>query len=83
MCLCKLISVLYNHVLDSTMIYCDNQSCVENLVFHDMLKHIEIKYYILRDKFERGEVVLMYISTNEQIKYVFVKPLCKMKIFCT
>jgi hypothetical protein len=43
------------------VIYCDNQSCVklsENLIFHDKLKHIEIKYYFLRDKVQRGEVVL-------------------------
>jgi hypothetical protein len=61
MWLCKLIYVLFDHVLDSTMIYCDNQSCVKlskNLVFHDRLKHIEIKHYFLRDKVQRGEVVL-------------------------
>jgi hypothetical protein len=43
------------------MIYCDYQSCVkllENAVFHDRSKHIEIKYYFLRDKVYRGEVVL-------------------------
>jgi hypothetical protein len=57
----KLVSRLFNQVLDSTVIYCDNQSCVklsENPVFHERSKHIEIKYYFLRDKFQRGEVVL-------------------------
>jgi hypothetical protein len=64
----KLVSRLFDQVLDSTMIYCDNQSYVklsENLVFHDRSKHIEIKYYFLHDKVWRGEVVLQYISTNE------------------
>jgi hypothetical protein len=59
--LCKPISELFDHVLDSTMIYCDNQSCVklsENPVFHDRSKHIEIKYYFLCDKVQRGEVKL-------------------------
>jgi hypothetical protein len=37
----------------------------ENLVFHDRSKHIEIKYYFLRDKVQKGEVVLQYISTDE------------------
>jgi hypothetical protein len=44
----KLVSGLFDQVLDSTVIYCDNQSCVklsENPVFHDRSKHIEIKYY--------------------------------------
>jgi hypothetical protein len=53
MCLCKMVSRLFVQVLYSTVIYCDNQSCVklsENLVFHDRSKHIKIKYYFLRDK---------------------------------
>jgi hypothetical protein len=78
----KLVSGLFDQVLDSTMIYCDNQSCVklsENPVFHDRSKHIEIKYYFLRDKVQRGEVVLQYISTDEQITDILVKPLSKMK----
>jgi hypothetical protein len=61
MWLLKPVSRLFDHVLDSTVIYCDNQSCVKlskNLVFHDRLNHIEIKYYFLRDKVQRGEVVL-------------------------
>jgi hypothetical protein len=59
--LCKLVSRLFDRVLDSTVIYCDNQ-CYVNLsekpVFHDRSKHIEIKYYFLCDKVQRGEVVL-------------------------
>jgi hypothetical protein len=49
----KLVSGLFDQVLDSTMINCDNQSCVKlsyNPMFHDSLKHIEIKYYYLCDK---------------------------------
>ena len=49
----RLISGLFDQVLDSTVIYCDNQSCVklsENPVFHDRSKHIEIKYYFMFDK---------------------------------
>jgi hypothetical protein len=51
----------------------------ENLVFHDRSKHIEIKYYFLRDKVQRGEVVLQYISTDEKTADIFVKPLSKIK----
>ena len=46
----KLLSDLFDIQLDATCIYCDNQSCVklsENLVFHDKLKHIEIKYHYI------------------------------------
>jgi hypothetical protein len=78
----KLVSGLSDQVLNSTMVYCDDQSYVnllENLMFHDRSKHIEVKHYILRDKVQRGEVVLQYISTNEQIADILVKPLSKMK----
>jgi hypothetical protein len=52
MWLCKLVSGLSDQVLNLTVIYCDDQSYVnilENLMFHDMSKHIEIKNYILCD----------------------------------
>jgi hypothetical protein len=78
----KLVSGLSDQVLNSTMIYCDDQSCVklsENPMFHDRSKHIEIKYYFLHDRVQRGEVVLQYISTDEQITDILVKPLSKMK----
>jgi hypothetical protein len=57
----KLVYGLSDQVLDSTVIYCDDQICVnllENLVFHDTSKHIKIKHYFLYDKVQRGEVVL-------------------------
>jgi hypothetical protein len=57
----KLVSGLSNQVLNLTVIYCDDHSYVkilDNSVFHDKLKHIEIKHYILHDKVQRGEVVI-------------------------
>ena len=44
----KLLADLFDLQLDATCIYCNNQSYVkllENPVFHDKLKHIEIKYH--------------------------------------
>jgi hypothetical protein len=49
----KLISDLFDQTPELTTIYCDNQSCIrlsEHPVFHERLKHIEIKYYFIRDK---------------------------------
>jgi hypothetical protein len=43
----KLISGLFDQVPDSTIIQCDNHSCIrlsEHPVFHERSKHIEIKY---------------------------------------
>jgi hypothetical protein len=41
----KLLTGLFNLEMEATTILCNNQSCIkmiENLVFHDSLKHIEI-----------------------------------------
>jgi hypothetical protein len=46
----KILVDLFGHVLDSTVIHCDNQSCVklsENPMFHNKSKHIEIKYHYI------------------------------------
>ena len=44
-------------------------------MFHDKLKHIEIKYHYIRDMVQRGEVKLQYVVTDEQIADVLTKPL--------
>jgi hypothetical protein len=58
-CLCKLLSDLFDHEMDPTTIHCDNQSCVklyENHVFHDRSKHVEIKYHYIKDIVQRKTV---------------------------
>ena len=76
---------LFDHEMDPTIIHCDNQSCVklsENLVFHDKLKHIEIKYHYIKDMVQRKTVHVQYLSTHEQIVDIFTKPLAKIKFEC-
>ena len=77
----KLLSDLFDLQLDATCIYCDNQSFVkllENPVFHDKSKHIEIKYHYIRDMVQRGAVKLQYIATDEYIANVLMKPLARV-----
>ena len=48
----KLLADLFGEKLDPTVIHCDIQSCInllENPVFHDRSKHIEMKYHFIRD----------------------------------
>ena len=48
----KLLFDLFNIQLYATCIYCDNQSCVkllENPMFHDKSKNIEINYLYIHD----------------------------------
>jgi hypothetical protein len=51
----------------------------ENPVFHDRLKHIEIKYHYIRDMVQRKVVHVQYLPTHDRIVDIFTKPLAKMK----
>jgi hypothetical protein len=78
----KLLMGLFDQVLDTTVIHCDNQSCIklfENLVFYDRPKHIEIRYHFIRDCVQKGFVKLQYVPTGEQIADILTKPLVKGK----
>ena len=69
---------LFGQQLRSTVIYYDNQSCIqlsENPVFNDRSKHIEIRYHFIRDYVHRGVVELLYISIDEQVADILTKSL--------
>ena len=45
------------------------------VVFHDRSKHIEIRYFYIRDMMQKGAIKLQYVSTDEQVADVLMKPL--------
>jgi len=64
----ELLSDIFEGKLDSTIIHCDNPSCIqllENLVFHDRSKHIEMRYHFINDLVQRVALKLYYIHTDE------------------
>ena len=78
----KLLVDLFDQELRLTVIYYDNQSCIqlfENPVFHDRSKHIEIRYHFIRDYVQRGVVALQYISTDEQVADILTRSLGRSK----
>ena len=80
--LCKLLVNLFGQELNPTVIYCDNQNCIqlfENPIFHDRSKHIEIRYHFIRDYIQRGAVTLQYISTDELVTNILTKSLGRGK----
>ena len=48
-------------------------------MFHNKLKHIEIKYHYIRDMVQRGGIKLQYVPTEEQVVDVLTKPLSCVK----
>ena len=78
----KLLVRLFGRDLRPTTIYCDNQSCIklfENLVFHDKLKHIEIRCHFIKDWVQRGAIRLAYVPTDDQVANILTKSLPKGK----
>jgi hypothetical protein len=76
--LIKLVSGLFGENLETTVVHCDNQSCIkltENPVFHDMSKHIDMRYDYIRDLVQRKAIKLQYIATSEQVVDILTKPL--------
>ncbi len=59
-------------------LYCDNEAAirlVKNPEFHQRTKHIDVKYYFIRDQQENGTIDMQHISTTNQLADIFTKSL--------
>ena len=56
----------------------DNSSAIKlikNPQFHQRSKHIDVRYHFLRDLYEKGEINLSYVKTDDQIADILTKAL--------
>ena len=63
-----------------TPIFSDNQGAIQlvkNPKFHKRTKHIETKYYLIREKYERKEIDVFYVHTKHQIANLLTKALTR------
>jgi len=54
-------------------------SLAKNATFHDRTKHIAICHHYIREKVDKGEIVLEYLPTAEQVADILTKPLSREK----
>ena len=69
-------------MLELTVIRCDNQSCVQmavNLVHHDQMKHVDMRYFCVWDMVQRRVVELQFVPMDEQVADGLTKPLVRGK----
>ena len=55
----------------------DNQGAInlaKNPVNHQRSKHIDIKYHFLRSEIQTGNLILQYVSTEDNLADIFTKP---------
>ena len=70
---------------DYVPIKCDNSSTInlsKNLILHSRAKHIDIIHHFLRDHMQKGDIILEFVCTNDQLADIFTKPLSDER-FCT
>jgi hypothetical protein len=50
-------------------------SIAKNPVLHLKTKHIEVRFHVLRDHYEKSDIDLCHIDTQNQLADIFTKPL--------
>ena len=61
----------------------DNQPAItlaKNPVLHDRSKHIDVKFYFLKDCVGRGQIVIEFVETGRQLADVLTKPLGRLRL---
>jgi len=70
--------------LDHIPTRCDNTSAInqsKNHAQHSRSKRIEIRHHFLRDHVQKGDCVLKFVDTKNQLADIFTKPLPKETFF--
>jgi hypothetical protein len=60
----------------------DNKSAislVKNPIHHDRTMNIDIKYYVIREYENTGQIEVQFIRTENRLGDILMKPLCKVK----
>ena len=75
-----MIATLRDYGLEFSWVplFCDNTSAIsvaKNPVLHSKTKHIEVHFHFLRDHYEKGDIDLCHIDTQNQPADTFTKPL--------
>ena len=68
----------YDYKLSKVPLLCDNESAIrmaDNPAEHSRTKHIDIWYHFLRDRQQKGDIEIAYVSTHNQLADIFTKPL--------
>lgn len=74
----RILEELQVKQVTATIIFCDNNSAIKlskNPVLHGRSKHIDVKYYFLRDLSQDGTIELVYCRTEDQVADIQTKPL--------
>ena len=80
--LARLLSELKDAEVHVPVLRVDNKSTISlinNPVHHDRSKHIEVRYHLIREYANSGQLEVSFIRTEEQLGDIHTKPLSKNK----
>ena len=61
-------------------LFCDNKAVISianNLVQHDITKHVQIDRHFIKEKFDNGSLCIPYIPSSQQIADILTKGLLR------
>ena len=70
-------------VKQPSTLFIDNQSALtvsKNLEHHGRMKHLDLRYFWLRDEVESGTIAPVYIPTSDQVADIFTKALPRIQV---
>ncbi|GJY46307.1 hypothetical protein Tco_0435370 [Tanacetum coccineum] len=68
----------YGFTFNKIPLYCDNKTAIAlccNNVQHSRAKHIDVRYYFIKEQVDNGIVELYFVRTEYQMANIFTKPL--------
>nr|GEY41578.1 hypothetical protein [Tanacetum cinerariifolium] len=73
----------YGLGFNKILMYCDKKSAIAlccNNVQHSRSKHIDIRYYFIKERVENGVIELYFVNTEYQLADIFTKALGRERI---
>jgi hypothetical protein len=79
--LARLLSEIRDMVVRVPILRIDNKSAIsliKNPVLHDRSKHIDVRFHVLREYENTGQIKVEFIRIEDQLGDILTKPLCKV-----
>ena len=74
--------MLNNEINYTFTLYCDSQCGIvlwKKPIYHQRLKHIDIRFHFIRNELEKGTLRLFHIASEENRADIFTKPVNRSK----
>ncbi|CAN1787409.1 Copia protein [Linum perenne] len=68
----------YGLSFPATNLFCDNTSAInmtKNPILHSRTKNIDIRHHFICELIQKGDIVLNYVPTEDQLADILTKPL--------